>query len=291
MTTRPRQLTPMTTARPLLSPDRASSTSPLMSAASRRRRASSGRSAWPRTRARWGRARRRSPPTARWPATSIAIPTARRPNCARRSAVITGSTRTRIVCGSGSDELIGLLLRAYAGSGDEVLYSRHGFLMYPIGAKSVGATPVAAPERDLTADVDALPGAGHRAHPHRLHRQPEQPDRDLPAGRRDARGCMPDLPRACAAGDRRGLCRVRQPQRLRARHRAGRPRRERRDAAHLLEDLRAGRAAARLGLLPAGDRRRAEPHPRSVQCDGAGAGGRDRGGRGYRARCAARRRP
>ncbi|HTQ33714.1 MAG TPA: histidinol-phosphate transaminase [Stellaceae bacterium] len=62
----------------------------------------------------------------------------------------------RIVCGSGSDELIGLLLRAYAGPDTEVLYSRHGFLMYPIGAQSVGATPVAAPERDLTADVDAI---------------------------------------------------------------------------------------------------------------------------------------
>ncbi|WP_366556642.1 histidinol-phosphate transaminase [Aquibaculum sediminis] len=62
----------------------------------------------------------------------------------------------RIVCGAGSDELISLLTRAYAGPGDEVLYSRHGFLMYPIAAKSVGATPVAAPERELTADVDAL---------------------------------------------------------------------------------------------------------------------------------------
>jgi histidinol-phosphate aminotransferase len=62
----------------------------------------------------------------------------------------------RIVCGSGSDELIGLLIRSYAGVGDEVLYSRHGFLMYPIGALSVGATPVAAPEKALTTDVDAL---------------------------------------------------------------------------------------------------------------------------------------
>ena len=62
----------------------------------------------------------------------------------------------RIVCGSGSDELIGLLLRAYAGVGGEVLYSRHGFLMYPIGAKAVGATPVAVPERELTADVDGF---------------------------------------------------------------------------------------------------------------------------------------
>jgi len=62
----------------------------------------------------------------------------------------------RIVCGAGSDELITLLLRSYAGPGDEVLYSRHGFLMYPINAQAAGATPIAAPERELTTDVDAL---------------------------------------------------------------------------------------------------------------------------------------
>jgi histidinol-phosphate aminotransferase len=62
----------------------------------------------------------------------------------------------RIVCGAGSDELIQLLLRAYAGPGDEVLHTAHSFLMYRLGALSVGATPVAAPERDLRADVDAL---------------------------------------------------------------------------------------------------------------------------------------
>jgi histidinol-phosphate aminotransferase len=67
-----------------------------------------------------------------------------------------GLDPTRIVCGSGSDELIGLLQRAYAGPGTEIVYSRHGFLMYPIGALAVGATPVAVPERDLTADVDAI---------------------------------------------------------------------------------------------------------------------------------------
>ena len=39
----------------------------------------------------------------------------------RRSAAATISIPTRIVCGAGSDELIGLLLRAYAGPGDEVL--------------------------------------------------------------------------------------------------------------------------------------------------------------------------
>ncbi|SME91742.1 histidinol phosphate aminotransferase apoenzyme [Tistlia consotensis] len=62
----------------------------------------------------------------------------------------------RLVCGAGSDELISLLVRAYAGPGDEVLYSRHGFLMYGISARTVGATPVTAPERNLTADLEAL---------------------------------------------------------------------------------------------------------------------------------------
>jgi histidinol-phosphate aminotransferase len=67
-----------------------------------------------------------------------------------------GLDAERIVCGAGSDELIGLLTRAYAGPGDEVLYSRHGFLMYPISAKAAGAIPVSAPETNLTADVDAV---------------------------------------------------------------------------------------------------------------------------------------
>src|SRR5438067_13740939 len=67
-----------------------------------------------------------------------------------------GLDPARIVCGAGSDELIALLQRAYAGPGVEVLYSRHGFLMYSIGAMAVGATPVAVPERKLTADVDAI---------------------------------------------------------------------------------------------------------------------------------------
>jgi histidinol-phosphate aminotransferase len=62
----------------------------------------------------------------------------------------------RIVCGNGSEELISLLLNAYAGAGDEVLYSEYGFLLYKIGAQSVGAVPVAAPEDDFTTDVDAL---------------------------------------------------------------------------------------------------------------------------------------
>ncbi len=62
----------------------------------------------------------------------------------------------RIVCGTGSDELLKLLSVAYASRGDEVLYVRHGFMVYPIAAQCAGATPVAARDVDYTTDVDAL---------------------------------------------------------------------------------------------------------------------------------------
>ena len=52
--------------------------------------------------------------------------------------------------------MIGLLTRAYAGGGDEVLYSAHGFLMYKLSALAAGANPVAAPEKNLSTDVDAM---------------------------------------------------------------------------------------------------------------------------------------
>ncbi len=74
----------------------------------------------------------------------------------RALAAAEGLDAARIVCGAGSDELISLLVRAYAGPGDEVLYSEHGFLMYGICARTAGAKAVTAPEVALTADVDGL---------------------------------------------------------------------------------------------------------------------------------------
>lgn len=73
-----------------------------------------------------------------------------------------GIDASRIICGAGSDEIISFLCQAYAGPGDEVLYSQHGFLMYRISALAAGATPVVAPERDRTADVDALLAAANK---------------------------------------------------------------------------------------------------------------------------------
>jgi histidinol-phosphate aminotransferase len=70
-----------------------------------------------------------------------------------------GLDPARLICGSGSDELLSMITNAYIGPGDEGLYSAHGFLVYKIAILAAGGVPIAAPEKNLTADVDALLGA------------------------------------------------------------------------------------------------------------------------------------
>ncbi|MGE0845135.1 MAG: histidinol-phosphate transaminase [Flavobacteriaceae bacterium] len=67
-----------------------------------------------------------------------------------------GLDARRIVCGTGSDELLNLIAHAYLGPGDEAVFTEHGFLVYRLATLSAGGTPVVVKERDLTADVDAI---------------------------------------------------------------------------------------------------------------------------------------
>jgi histidinol-phosphate aminotransferase len=67
-----------------------------------------------------------------------------------------GLDPARIVCGSGSDELLNLIADAYLGPGDEAIHTTHGFLVYPIATLGSDAKPVVAAEKDFTADVDAI---------------------------------------------------------------------------------------------------------------------------------------
>ncbi len=67
-----------------------------------------------------------------------------------------GLNPANIVCGNGSDELLTLLANAYLRAGDEAIYSEHGFLVYRINILAAGATPVIAPEKDHTVQVDAI---------------------------------------------------------------------------------------------------------------------------------------
>lgn len=71
-------------------------------------------------------------------------------------AEVHGLHAGNIICGAGSDELIAFLCQAYAGPGDEVIHTEHGFAMYRICTLANGATPVEVPERDRVTDVDAI---------------------------------------------------------------------------------------------------------------------------------------
>ena len=69
---------------------------------------------------------------------------------------VMGLSPERLVCGTGSDEMLNLLAHAYVGPGDEGIYCEHGFLVYPIAITAAGGTPVKVPEKNLVADVDAI---------------------------------------------------------------------------------------------------------------------------------------
>jgi histidinol-phosphate aminotransferase len=67
-----------------------------------------------------------------------------------------GLDPARIVCGAGSDDLLYLLARGYLADGDQAIYTKHGFNIYPIAVLSAGGRPVVAAETNYTADVDAI---------------------------------------------------------------------------------------------------------------------------------------
>lgn len=67
-----------------------------------------------------------------------------------------GIDTARIVCGAGSGELLQCAVQAFAGVGDEVVFSRYSFSLYPLLAMKVGAAPIAAEPLDYAAAVDNL---------------------------------------------------------------------------------------------------------------------------------------
>lgn len=61
-----------------------------------------------------------------------------------------------ILCGAGSMELIGALIRAYAGPGDTVLSTQYAYAFFQTATQLTGANYVAAAEQEFTVSVDAL---------------------------------------------------------------------------------------------------------------------------------------
>lgn len=71
-------------------------------------------------------------------------------------AEVHGLNAGNILCGNGSDELLGLLCQTYLAPGDEAIYTEHGFMVYKIYIMTAGGTPVVASEKNEQAEVDAI---------------------------------------------------------------------------------------------------------------------------------------
>jgi len=72
-------------------------------------------------------------------------------------AVFHQTTTDRVMIGNGSNEVLELLIRTFAGPGDEVVYSQHGFIVYALAAQAAGANGVAVAESDgLSHDLEAM---------------------------------------------------------------------------------------------------------------------------------------
>lgn len=67
-----------------------------------------------------------------------------------------GLDPARIVCGTGSDDLLYLLALSYGGPGRDIIMSAHGFAIFHIAGTFAGSRVIKVPERNLTADLDAI---------------------------------------------------------------------------------------------------------------------------------------
>lgn len=67
-----------------------------------------------------------------------------------------GLAPANVVLGNGSDEIIGMLTRAFLQPGDEVILPKPSFLMYSILVRSAGAHPIAVPLKGLVLDLEGM---------------------------------------------------------------------------------------------------------------------------------------
>jgi len=81
------------------------------------------------------------------------------PELAAKLAAKLGVDPASLVFGNGSNELIELSARAFAGAGDEIVFSADGFAIYALVAQSIDARAVPVPPRDHHHDLPAIAAA------------------------------------------------------------------------------------------------------------------------------------
>ncbi|MEC7502322.1 MAG: histidinol-phosphate transaminase [Planctomycetota bacterium] len=78
------------------------------------------------------------------------------------ASTVLGVAEDWILCGNGSDDLLTILVRAFAGEGDAVRYSEPGYVLYPTLCHIQGAVPDPVPyAEDWSLDNRFVAGADH----------------------------------------------------------------------------------------------------------------------------------
>ena len=64
--------------------------------------------------------------------------------------------KKKYIFGNGSDEIFFLFVMLFYQKGLEGLYSKYGFLIYPLAIKAAGARAVSANEKNYKANISSL---------------------------------------------------------------------------------------------------------------------------------------
>ena len=67
-----------------------------------------------------------------------------------------GIDAAHLVLGNGSNDVLELVARTFLRPADSVVYSQHGFLVYPLVTQAIGAKPIEVPARDFGTDLQAM---------------------------------------------------------------------------------------------------------------------------------------
>jgi histidinol-phosphate aminotransferase len=73
-----------------------------------------------------------------------------------------GLAPENLILGNGSNDILELVARTFLTRDDSAVYSRHGFVVYPLAVQGVGASGIEVPAKDFGTDIAAVERAIRR---------------------------------------------------------------------------------------------------------------------------------
>ena len=183
-----------------------------------------------------------------------------------------------IVLGNGSNDVLELVALAFLGPGRAAVFSQHCFAVYPLATQARGARSIVVPAKNYGHDLEAMAKAIDDETYVVWIANPNNPTGTF-ARHEELEAFLRARARARAGGARRGLQRIPAARAARRHGEAAQAPSQPGGHAHLLQGLRARRAARRLRARAPVGRRRDEPRAPAVQRQQHGARRGDGGAR------------